>query len=56
MCIGCFILISKSNDNSTLFVENGIVKYKNNDTKKEIISLEDLLTKDENLSELDGKK
>lgn len=56
LCIGCFILVSKSDNNSALFVEDGVVMYKNNGTKKEIISLEDLLTKDENLSELDGKE
>lgn len=51
----CVLVNSQSFDKS-LIVEDGVIKYKNNGNYEEVISLEDLLTKEENSAVTNGKE
>lgn len=56
LCIGCFVLGQKSVEIASLYVEDGMIKYKSNGSNEDVISLEELLTKNENSFEANGKE
>lgn len=56
LCIGYLVFGQKTVETASLFVEDGMLKYKSNGSNEEIISLEELLTKDDNFYVVNGKE
>ena len=56
VCFGCTGKTREEVNQGTLFVENGVIKYGNNESAEDVISLEELLNNTENATIADAKE
>lgn len=56
VCFGCTGKTREEVNQGTLFVENGVIKYGNNESAEDVISLEELLNNTENAAIADTKE
>lgn len=55
LCVCCFMLGKKDVKSTSLYVNDGMIKYKTDGVEEEVMSIEDLLNSENNSSLVNGK-